>query len=197
MRFVPALEIVQRAYTKGYGVPAFNTDGATYAIARAAIESAQEMGSPLILQAYEPNLEYRGYEYFVHLAEILCDELNVTIPVALHLDHGKSFASTARALKAGFTSVMIDASDKPLAENIAITNKVSELARIFGASVEAEIGHVKGNELKPKLQPGRVSIPLYPEVPPEKTTVLEVKDFLKEVDIDMLSSFNRYDSRCI
>lgn len=187
MRFIPAIDIVKKAQQDGYGVPAFNTNGATYSIARAAIEAAKEMRSPLILQAYEPNLAYRGFNYFVRLAESLCDDLSIDIPIALHLDHGHSFASIARALKAGFTSVMIDASDKPIDENIAITNKVAELARIHGASVEAEIGHVKGNEKKAEVKPGRVPIPISPEVMPEKTTIDEIQQFLAGADVDMLA----------
>ena len=96
-----------------YAVPAFNTNGGSYDLARAALEAAQETASPLILQVYEPNCAYRGFEYFVSLARFLCDELGITVPVALHLDHGKSIASVMKAIRAGFTGVMLDASQCP------------------------------------------------------------------------------------
>src|SRR5690606_24465158 len=71
---------------------------------------------------------------------------NITVPVAIHLDHGSSFESCAKAIHAGFTSVMIDASHHPFEENVAITSKVVELAHFHGVSVEAELGTVGGQE---------------------------------------------------
>src|SRR5512133_3076414 len=104
MKLCDSKTLVKHAREQGYAVPAFNTNGATYDITRAAIEAAEELQSPLILQTYEPNCEYRGFDYMVlqavHLAE------DATIPIALHLDHGSSFTSALRCVKAGYTSVM-------------------------------------------------------------------------------------------
>ena len=119
MRFVQSKPMVLEAQKAGYAIPALNTNGANYDIARAALEAAQEKKSPLIIQVYEGNIGYRGYGYFVHMVDFLCDELEITVPVAIHLDHGKSLHSIVNAIKAGFTSIMFDASHKPLDQNIA------------------------------------------------------------------------------
>lgn len=187
MKFVNAKEMVNRAREGGYAIPAFNANGATYDIARAAMEAAQEMNSPLILQAYEPNIEYRDFNYFVKLAEILIEELNITVPVALHIDHGHSFDSALRAMKAGFTSFMFDASHETIDENIKKTRQVVEVAKILGCSIEAEVGYVKGNEPKKGSQIGRISVPEKPSEPPAKTKIEEAKLFVSEVDVDMLA----------
>ena len=184
---VVAKNLVLDAQSKGYAVPALNTNGGTYDIARAALEAAQELRSPLILQVYEPNSAYRGFSYFVNLAKFLCEELNITIPLALQLDHGKSLDSIVRSIRAGFTSVMFDASDRPLEENIAKTKKVVEVAKSQGVSVEAEVGYVKGNEPKSQALMGRVPVLQKPSVPPAKTSVDEAVRFVKEVDVDMLA----------
>lgn len=142
MKFCSAKTLADRAREEGYAVPAFNTNGGTYEIALAAIEAAEELRSPLILQAYEPNLAYRGHEYAVMQAVHLAQ--GASVPVALHLDHGTSLASVMAALKAGFTSVMIDYSHLPLDENIEKTRRIVEAVRPCDISVEAEVGHVAG-----------------------------------------------------
>lgn len=187
MRFVTAGKIVKEAREKGYAVPALNANGATYDIARAALEAAQETASPLILQSYEPNLEYRGAEYFVKMTAMLCDELNITVPVALQLDHGHSLESTVNVMKAGFTSVMFDASHDPLDENIRKTLEVIKIARILGCSVEAEVGYVKGNEPAKEKMIGRIAVPGKPLIPPAKTEINEAKRFVESVPVDMLA----------
>ena len=187
MRFVKAGKIVKAAQAAGYAIPALNANGATYDIARAALEAAQEMQAPLIVQSYEPNLDYRGFEYFVKMTDVLCDKLEITVPVALQLDHGHSFKSTLTAMKAGFTSVMFDASHDPLDENISKTLKVIEAAKIIGCSVEAEIGYVKGNEAKKERQIGKIPVPEKPVVSPAKTLVSEAKQFVAAAPVDMLA----------
>jgi len=187
MKFVSAKPLVEAARAGGYAVPAFNANGATYDIVRAALEAAQETGSPLILQSYEPNLEYRGAEYFVKMAAMLCDELNITVPVALQLDHGHSLESTVKVMKAGFTSVMFDASHDPLEENIKKTLKVIKIAKIMGCSVESEVGYVKGNEPVEEKQIGRIAVPERPLIPPAKTNIDEAKQFVEAVPVDMLA----------
>lgn len=142
MNFINAKVLVDRARDEGYAVPAFNTNGGTYEITRAAIEAADELRSPLILQTYEPNLEYRGIKYCVLQAKHLAKTSN--IPIALHLDHGSSLSSILRAVSAGYTSVMIDYSHLPLEENIKLTRGVVQAVKPMGISVEAEVGHVTG-----------------------------------------------------
>lgn len=142
MKFCDAKTLVEKARAGGYAVPAFNTNGGTYDIARAAIEAAEEMRSPLILQTYEPNVAYRGFAYCVLQAAHLAHD--ASIPIALHLDHGTTPDSVLRAVDAGYTSVMIDGSHLPLEENIALVREVVAAARPRGVTVEAEVGHVAG-----------------------------------------------------
>ena len=87
-----------------------------------------------------------GFDTIVGMVKGLIKYLNITVEVALHLDHGSSFESCKAALDAGFTSVMIDGSHHPIAENIAMTKQVVDYAHAIGASVEAEVGTVGGNE---------------------------------------------------
>lgn len=187
MSILSAKPLVDDARERRYSVPAFNTNGANYDITRAALEAAEEMRSPLIIQEYEPNAAYRGLDYFVHQVRFLHDELGITVPVAIQLDHGHSFESVVRAMKAGFTSVMIDASHEPLEENVALTRKVIEVARPLGVSVEAEIGYVQGNEPATAPQIGRIPVAPAPTEPAPKTTVEEAVDFVSRVDVDMLA----------
>src|SRR5699024_4519242 len=85
-----------------------------------------------------------GFKVIVTMVKSLMEAYEITVPVAIHLDHGSSFEKCAEAIHAGFPSVMIDASSKPIDENIETAGKVVELAHIHGASVEAEIGTVGG-----------------------------------------------------
>jgi ketose-bisphosphate aldolase len=142
MRFCSTKELVDKARDEGYAVPAFNSNGGTYDIARAAIEAAEEMRSPLILQTYEPNVAYRGFEFCGIQARHLAE--GTTVPIALHLDHGMSLTSALQCVMAGYSGVMIDGSHLPLEENIRLTKQVIEAVRPLGIAVEAEIGHVAG-----------------------------------------------------
>lgn len=140
MKFCNAAILARHAREEGYAAPAFNTNGATYEITRAAIEAAEELRAPLVLQTYQPNLAYRGCEYFVLQATHLAR--NATIPIALHLDHATDIPSILQAVRAGYTSVMIDGSRLPLEENVRLTRQVVELLHPLGLSVEAEVGPV-------------------------------------------------------
>ncbi|HET6452823.1 MAG TPA: class II fructose-bisphosphate aldolase [Armatimonadota bacterium] len=142
MKFCSSKELADKARVQGYAVPAFNSNGGTYDITRAIIEAAEELRSPMILQTYEPNCAYRGFEYCALQAAHLAKDAK--IPIALHLDHGMSLESVMRAVKAGYTSVMIDASHLPIEENIRATREVIAAVRPLGVTVEAEVGHVAG-----------------------------------------------------
>jgi fructose-bisphosphate aldolase, class II len=190
MKLISAKPLVDDAHRRRYAVPAFNTNSANYEMTRAALEAAQELRSPLILQEYEPNAAYRGFKYLAMQVTTLMDELNITVPVALHLDHGQSFESVVRAMQAGFTSVMIDASHASVEENAALTCEVLWVARPLGVSVEAEIGHVKGNEKPKTKQLGRVPVPLKPKRRAPVTTPDEAADFLSRANVDMLAIAN-------
>lgn len=135
------LETMQKATRSGYAIPAINTQGGNYDIIRACCKAAQEMRSPIILAHYVSTGAYSGHDWFVETAKWCANKVDV--PVSIHLDHGADFAICMEALKLGFTSVMIDGSTHPAAENAAMTNEVIKVAHCFGVPVEAEIGELQ------------------------------------------------------
>ncbi len=145
MPLVSMTEMLQKAKEGKYAVGQFNVNNLEYA--QAILQAAQEKKSPVIIGVSEGAGRYMGgYKVVVAMVKALMDEYNITVPVAIHLDHGSSFEQCAKAIHAGFTSVMIDASAKPFEENVALTQKVVELAHLHGVSVEAELGIVGGQE---------------------------------------------------
>jgi len=172
MKLVNAKELCDVAASKGFGIPALNNNGGSYDIGRAIIEAAEELQSPLIIQCYEPNLEYCGYDYAGTLIKFLA--ANTTVPIAIALDHGKTPQSVLRAVRAGFTHVMIDYADKPLAENVRGTQEIINLVRPLGISVEAEIGHIIKSSDDSKQRAPTVSVE-------------EAKEFASKVDVDLLA----------
>ena len=135
--------ILAKADKGRYAVGAFNVNNME--AVKAVIDGAVEMRSPVVIQTSEGALEYAGVEY---LAAMIRVASRAKVPVAMHLDHGKDLAYVRMALTAGYTSVMYDGSSLPYAENVAKTKKVVAWARAAGASVEAEIGALKGVEDK-------------------------------------------------
>lgn len=129
------------ARKKGYAVPAFNINNLE--ILRAVLQAALELKSPIILQTSEGAIEYAGMDYLIAMARVAAE---AKLPVVLHVDHGKNLDTIKQAIKQGYTSVMIDASRLPLAENIAATKKVVAWAKAKDVSVEAEIGAIRGVE---------------------------------------------------
>ena len=125
----------------GYAIPQFNINNLEWT--RFILEACEEKNSPVILGVSESAIKYMGgYNIVSHIVSDLIEYLNITIPVVLHLDHGKSYLSCKEAIDAGFTSVMIDASKLPIEENIIETKKVVEYARKHNVSVEGEIGYI-------------------------------------------------------
>lgn len=145
MPLVSMTEMLKKANEEKYAVGQFNLNNLEFT--QAILQAAQEEKSPVILGVSEGAARYMGgYKLVVQMVKALMEEYGVTVPTAIHLDHGSSFESCARAIHAGFTSVMIDGSHLPLEENIALTKKVVELAHMFGVSVEAELGRIGGQE---------------------------------------------------
>jgi fructose-bisphosphate aldolase class II len=145
MALVSMKEMLIKGKENGYAVGQFNINNLEYI--QAFLQAAEEEKSPIILGVSEGAGRYMGgFKVIVAMVESLMEEYGTTVPVAIHLDHGSSFEKCAEAIHAGFSSVMIDASSKPLEENIATTKKVVELAHIHGVSVEAELGTVGGQE---------------------------------------------------
>ncbi|HET8984634.1 MAG TPA: class II fructose-bisphosphate aldolase, partial [Trueperaceae bacterium] len=141
MGLVTGLEILAAARAGAYGVGAFNTNDME--ITQAILEAAEESSSPVIVSLSEGALAFGG-DALVAVVRYLAQ--NAAVPVAIHLDHGSSYASCLKALRNGFTSVMIDMSHADEATNVLETSRVVEAAHAVGVTVEAEIGRLGGIE---------------------------------------------------
>lgn len=135
-------QILDDALKGHYGVGAFNF--VNMETLKAILDSAEEKRSPVIVQCSTGAIKYAGVETLANMAKTYAK--NMTVPVCLNLDHGKTFEDCKNAIDAGFTNVMIDASSLPKEENIALTKKVVEYAHSKNATVEAEIGVLAGVE---------------------------------------------------
>ena len=142
MPLTTTVSMLRKAQEQGFAVGAFNVENME--MAQAIISAAEELGAPVILQTTPSTVRYAGTGMYAAMVAALAQEASV--PVAMHLDHGNSFALCAQALRSGYTSVMIDGSKLPLEENIALTYKVSEMCAAVGVPVEGEIGRVGGKE---------------------------------------------------
>ena len=142
MPLVTSTEMFKKAYNGGYAIGAFNVNNME--IVQGITEAAQELNAPVILQVSKGARAYANHTYLVKLVEAAVIETG--LPIVLHLDHGDSFETCKSCIDGGFTSVMIDASSKPFAENIEITKKVVEYAHDHGVVVEAELGALAGVE---------------------------------------------------
>ena len=141
MALVTSTEMFKKAYDGGYAIGAFNVNNME--IVQGITEACREEKAPVILQVSKGARAYANHTYLVKLVEaavIECPE----ITIVLHLDHGPDFETCKACIDGGFTSVMIDASSKPFAENIEITRKVVEYAHDHGVVVEAELGTLAG-----------------------------------------------------
>lgn len=145
MSLVNMSVMLQKAKEGKYAVGQFNINNLEWTIA--ILKAAEEKQAPVILGVSEGAAKYMGgYKTVVNMVKGLLEDLNITVPIALHLDHGSSFENCKKAIDAGFTSVMYDGSHFPFEENVANTLKVVEYAHSRGVSVEAEIGTVGGEE---------------------------------------------------
>ncbi|MFL1677045.1 class II fructose-1,6-bisphosphate aldolase [Paenibacillus dendritiformis] len=145
MTFVPMTEMLQRALKENYAVGQFNINGLLWV--QSILQAAEEARSPVILAASDRLIEYLGgFATIASMVKAVKEELEITVPVALHLDHGSSFSRCVQAIDAGFSSVMYDGSHLPIQDNIANTQKVTTYAHAHGVSVEAEVGSVGGME---------------------------------------------------
>lgn len=145
MPLVSMKEMLDKALAEKYAVGQFNINNLEWTQAILAASEAEK--SPVILGVSEGAGRYMGgFKTVVKIVEGLLEDMKITVPVAIHLDHGSSFEKCKEAIDAGFTSVMIDASHHPIDENIAMTKQVVEYAHARNVSVEAEVGTVGGQE---------------------------------------------------
>ncbi len=142
MALVTMKEILEDADRKGYAVGAFNINNLEFL--KAIVKAGEEENSPLIIAVSEGAMKYAGVEFLSEMVQIAASKTH--IPIALHLDHGKHFEKIMTAIRHGFTSVMIDASDKPYEENVKLTSEIVKIAHAIGITVEAELGRLLGKE---------------------------------------------------
>ena len=142
MPLVSSTPMLQAARANGFCIGAFNVH--TLEMLQAVVEAAEETESPLIIQSTVGTVKHLGPEYIAAAATVAANRSKV--PIALHLDHCTEFDLIIRCIRAGYTSVMIDASHEPFDENVRLTKQVVDVARAAGVNVEAELGKVGGVE---------------------------------------------------
>lgn len=130
-------DLLQIAMKYNFAVPAFNVSD--YSMMKGLLELAEEPNAPVILEIHPDELKHTGPEFVIAIKEKVS---KIKIPVCIHLDHGADFCQVMQAIRAGFTSVMIDGSSLPFEENIAICQKVAEAAHAVDVSVEGELGTI-------------------------------------------------------
>ena len=169
-------EIAKEGEKGGYAVGAFNIHNleSVLGVANAAVRAK----SPAIIQVSEGAIKYMGLKPITHIVSTVAKNIATHVPIALHLDHGRSFDSIVGCINAGFTSVHIDASQLPLDENIDLTKQVVELAHKRKVWVQGEVGAIAGGHGKIS---GRIS-----NIPIAK--VDDVVRFVKETNVDTIAA---------
>jgi fructose-bisphosphate aldolase class II len=144
MPLVSAKEMLIKAHKEGYGIAQININNLEWI--KATLEAVQQLQSPVILGVSEGAAKYMGgYKNVMSMVRELIAFLGVTVPVAVHLDHG-TYEGAIKALDAGFTSIMFDGSHYPFAENLEKTKEIVAMCHARGVSVEAEVGSIGGEE---------------------------------------------------
>ena len=174
MPLVTSTDMFKKAYEGHYAIGAFNVNNME--IVQGITEACKEEKAPVILQVSKGARAYANHTYLVKLVEAAVKECP-DIPVVLHLDHGPDFETCKSCIDGGFTSVMIDASSKPFAENIEITKKVVDYAHAHGVVVEAELGSLAGIEDDVKVSAADSSY----------TRPEEVEEFVTKTGCDSLA----------
>ena len=141
---VSAIEMLEKARAGKYAVGQFNINNLEWT--KSILLTAQELNSPVILGVSEGAGKYMtGFKTVAAMVSAMIDELNITVPVALHLDHG-TYEGCYKCIKAGFSSIMFDGSHYPIEENIDKTKELVKIAHAMGLSLEAEVGSIGGEE---------------------------------------------------
>ncbi len=143
MALVGTKKMFEMAYRNGYAIGAFNVNNME--ITQGIVSAIAEEKAPLILQISRGARAYASMSYLRAIIDVAVEE-NPNIPICMHLDHGDSFETCKQCVDDGFTSVMVDASHAPFAENVKITKQVAEYAHDHGVVVEAELGQLGGIE---------------------------------------------------
>jgi len=169
-------DIVKDAEKGSYAIGAFNIHNleAILGVARAAVRAK----SPAIIQVSEGAIKYMGLKPITHIVSTVAKNIAAPVPIALHLDHGKSFQSVFECIRAGFSSVHIDASDLPIEENIVLTKQVIDIAHRRNVWVQGEVGAIIGGhgDISGEIQ----DIPI--------AEVDDVVKFVKETGVDTIAA---------
>ena len=173
MSLVNTKKMFQKAYKYGYAIGAFNVNNME--IIQGIVKAADELKSPIILQASSGARKYAGSLYLTKLVEAAVESTD--IPIALHLDHGDSFELCKNCIDSGFTSVMIDGSSLEYEKNIEITKKVCEYAHKYDVTVEGELGSLSGIEDSVSVEAEKAFY----------TNPEQVEDFVKQTGVDSLA----------
>jgi fructose-bisphosphate aldolase class II len=166
-------ELLTLAKKGGYGVGAFNINNLE--ILQAIVSAGEVEKSPAILAVSEGAIQYAGLAFIVSMAQTASDQSSV--PLSLHLDHGKDLEIIQSCIENGFTSVMIDGSHLDFQDNITVTRKVVEMARKKAVSVEAELGRLKGIEDKTSVSEREAFL----------TDPQAAEEFVKKTEVDALA----------
>ena len=142
MPLVTSEKMLKDAQKGGYAVGAFNAENME--MVKAIIKAAEELKAPVMIQTTPSTVKYGTLDTYA--AIVAAEAKKASVPVCLHLDHGNSFELAVHAIKAGYTSVMIDGSQEDFEGNIAVSKKVADVAKAVGIPVEAELGKVGGKE---------------------------------------------------
>ena len=137
--------LLKKAHQNGYAVPMYNTYNLE--MSQGIVAAAEKLDVPILIGMAYDSLDHMGMETLYRGIEVIAR--NAKVPVAIHLDHGRTYEEVAEALKLGFDSVMIDFSFLSFEENVAFTTEVVKMAHAFNIPIEAEIGHVPGGENTP------------------------------------------------
>jgi tagatose 1,6-diphosphate aldolase GatY/KbaY len=172
MELMTTKQILKQAQEGNYAIGAFNVENMEMVMA--VISAAEEMNAPVIMQTTPSTIKYAGLDYFLANAKVAASKAKV--PVVMHLDHGSSFELAAQALRAGYTSIMIDGSHSDFESNIEISKAVVDMCKPSGVAVEAELGKVGGKE--DDLDGGDGDM---------YTDPLEAKEFVERTGVDSLA----------
>ena len=168
--------ILEKAQQDNYGLGAFNIVNMETALA--IVKAAKDLKAPVIIQVSETTIEYAGLNTIVAIVKTLAEDEANKIPIALHLDHGKSFKSVKKCIDAGFSSIHIDVSLLPFKDNIELTKQAVAYAHEHNVLVQGELGILKGVEDK-------VQTPT--EMAPFLTDPDEAKEFVEATGVDTLA----------
>lgn len=171
-----ARDLLEKAREGAYALGAFNT--CNLEITQAIVRAAASQKSPLVIQVSETTISYAGLKAITHIVRNVAETEGKDIPVALHLDHGRSFRSIVECIKIGFSSVQIDAADLNFEENVALTRQVVEFAHAKGIFVQGEVGRIPGSHGQVKNGPVKGL---------EYTDPAEAKEYVKRTEVDSLA----------